>query len=215
MLFLVQEKLTLFTERIPVQDSYDLCEAFGGTLVVTDTSKDYDELHKVMQKYNTSQSWLRFTDEGLKNEFGGTNCLSNTCSDTEGIWRDKFTNVQVNFDSVPWRIVSEPTGFVVENCSGLTNEAEDYHWAFDIDCKQKITTVCQDIQVYFRMRGLCADSVLDRLYRLITFGTGRRMFYGPSGWKLSWENDEKFWTIMNDRYPGREVFGNSMDLSSS
>ena len=90
----------------------------------------------------------------------------------------------------------------MENCSGLTNEDEDYHWAFDVDCKQKRPTVCQDIQVYFRMRGLCTDSVMDKLFRLVTIGTGRRMFYGPSGWKLSWENDEKFWTITNERYPG-------------
>ena len=130
--------------------------------------------------------------------------MNNFSTDSEGTWRDKFTNVPINFESVPWRIASEPTGFVVENCSGLTNEDKDYHWAFDIDCKQKITTVCQDIQVYFRMRGLCADSVMDRLFRLVTIGTGRRKFYGPSGWKLSWEDNEKFWTITNERFSGQK-----------
>ena len=55
----------MFTERVRVQESFDHCEAFGGTLVVTETSEDYDELHNVMKRYNVSQSWLRFTDEGL------------------------------------------------------------------------------------------------------------------------------------------------------
>lgn len=54
------------------------------------------------------------------------------------------------------------------------------------------------------MRGLCAGSVMDRLYRLITDQTDnrRRYFYGPSGWKLGWLSEEKLWRISNERYPG-------------
>ena len=48
------------------------------------------------------KTWLRFTDEG-----------------SEGEWRDVMTNRIINFDSIPWRIVSEPTGFIAENCSGI------------------------------------------------------------------------------------------------
>ena len=85
----------------------------------------------------------------------------------------------------------------------MTNEDDDYHWAFDIDCVQKLAPVCQDIQVYFRMKGLCPDSVLDRLYRLVQPSqNGRRMFFGPSGWRLGWEDEDKFWRISNDRFPG-------------
>ena len=38
---------------------------------------------------------------------------------SEGEWRDIGTNEPVEFDSIPWRAASEPTGFVVENCSGI------------------------------------------------------------------------------------------------
>ena len=60
-----------------------------------------------MKKSQMPQTWLRFTDEG-----------------SEGEWRDKLTNRTVDFDSIPWRVASEPTGFIAENCSGtyiLTN----------------------------------------------------------------------------------------------
>ena len=140
-----------------------------------------------MKRNSLSQAWLRFTDEG-----------------TEGVWRDKWTNQNKNFSSIPWRLASEPTGFIAENCTGLTNEDEEYHWAFDIDCEQKISSVCQDVRVYFRLRGLCSGSALDRLYRLIpALHNNRRTFYGPSGWKLGWESEEKLWKISNDRYPGK------------
>ena len=59
--------------------------------------------------------WLRLTDE-----------------DDEGEWRDRWTDQHVDFASIPWRLASEPTGDIVENCSGLTNQNEDYYWAFDI-----------------------------------------------------------------------------------
>ena len=36
-----QEKLILFPERIRFQDSINLCESFGGTLVITETEEDY------------------------------------------------------------------------------------------------------------------------------------------------------------------------------
>ena len=139
-----------------------------------------------MKKDNINQAWLRFTDEG-----------------SEGVWRDRWTNENKDFSSIPWRLSSEPTGFIAENCTGLTNEAEDYYWAFDIDCEQKINTVCQDIQVFFQMRGLCSGSVLDRLYRLApSLHNSRRTFLGPSGWALGWESGEKLWMISNDRFPG-------------
>ena len=116
---------------------------------------------------------------------------------SEGEWRDIITGERFEFNSIPWRISSEPTGFVVENCTGLTNDVE--YWAFDVDCDQKQSTVCQDIEVgmcldifsqlylfyfkvYYQLRGLCPGSVLDRQYRLVTSDQSvRRMFYGPSG----------------------------------
>ena len=125
----------------------------------------------------------------------------------EGVWKDRWTDEMIDFNKIPWRLASEPTGDIVENCSGLTNQNDDYHWAFDIDCAQKQPTPCQDVQVYFRLRGLCSGSVLDRLYRLIGDQSqdNRRFFYGPSGWKLSWLSEEKLWMISNERYKG-EVF---------
>ena len=38
--------------------------------------------------------------------------------------------------------------------------------SYDVDCWQKQSSVCQDVRLFFRLRGLCAASVLDTLYRL-------------------------------------------------
>ena len=71
-----------------------------------------------MKKNNMKQTWLRFTDEG-----------------SEGEWRDKLTNRTVDFDSIPWRIASEPTGFIAENCSGINNKLK------------KLFYICQNCHV--------------------------------------------------------------------
>ena len=107
--------------------------------------------------------------------------------------------------SVPWKIQSEPTGYTSENCSGIRNQNDNYYWAFDIDCKQRISTVCQDIKYFFKMRGLCESSIIDREYKLVTtLSGGRRMFYGPSGWSIGWQKDKKFWQLSNERFPGKK-----------
>ena len=118
-----------------------------------------------MREVRAEQTWLRWTDEG-----------------SEGAWRDRWTGEQQDFLSIPWRLASEPTGFTVENCTGLKNEDQSYYWAFDIDCSQLLAVACQEVQEYFRLRGLCSGSIIDRLYRLIQpTRNGRRMFSGPSG----------------------------------
>ena len=37
---------------------------------------------------------------------------------SEGEWRDMRTRESVDFNSIPWRIETEPTGYLVENCTG-------------------------------------------------------------------------------------------------
>ena len=68
-----------------------------------------------MRQFGAEQTWLRWTDEG-----------------SEGAWRDRWTGEQQDFLSIPWRLASEPTGFTVENCTGVKNEDESYYCAFDI-----------------------------------------------------------------------------------
>ena len=127
-------------------------------------------------------------------------------ADTEGKWYDRWTGQSIEFLSIPWKIQSEPTGYKSENCSALKIK-NDHYFAVDIDCNQRIGTVCQDIKYFFRMRGLCIDSIIDRDYKLVnTLSGDRRMFYGPSGWSIEWQKDTKFWKLSNDRIPGKESY---------
>ena len=133
------------------------------------TNNEPTQLHRAMREFGAEQTWLRWTDEG-----------------SEGAWRDRWTGEQQDFLSIPWRLASEPTGFTVENCTGVKNEDESYYWAFDIDCSQLLAVTCQHVQEYFRLRGLCSGSSIDRLYRLIQpTHNGRRRFLGPSGLVLT------------------------------
>ena len=127
---------------------------------------------------------------------------------SEGSWYDKWTKENVSFLSIPWSLESEPTGYLSENCSGLTNENEESYWAFDISCSQKRNPVCQDIKYFFRMRGLCLASVIDRQYKLIENLSGhRRMFLGPSKWSIKWHSTWKTWTLSNELFPA--VYANT------
>ena len=112
-----------------------------------------------------------------------TTCLRLTDEGNESVWRDRWTGEERDFTSIPWRLASEPTGDVYENCAGLINEDNKRYWAFDIDCSQKIPTVCEDIKELFSLRGLCPHSLIDSLYRLVTDQENRRTFIGPTGWR--------------------------------
>ena len=118
-----------------------------------------------MRKFGVVDAWLRFTDE-----------------DSEGEWRDKWTGEAQEFFSIPWRLSSEPTGFEVENCTGFNSDTDTYYYAYDIGCVQRRPVACQDLQQLFRLRGLCAGSIIDRIFRLIhPLHNARRMMLGPSG----------------------------------
>ena len=65
--------------------------------------------------------------------------------------------------------------------TGLFNDGDTYY-AFDVGCKQRQSTVCQNVESNFKMRGLCSDSVFDRRMKLTNFlHDGRRILLGPSG----------------------------------
>ena len=164
----------------------DVCQQLGGDLVRTERPEDWEELHHLMISNNIGRCWLRFTDEGH-----------------EADWRDRWTGQQVEFSSIPWRLASEPTGDVYENCAGLINEDNKRYWAFDIDCSQKIPTVCEDIKELFSLRGLCPHSLIDSLYRLVTDQENRRTFIGPTDWRIEWDGKTNSWKILNERYPSK------------
>jgi hypothetical protein len=181
-LCLVKNRLEYFPERIVITEALKTCKIFNGNMVFTHKKSDYEELWQFLKTHETDlriQTWLRFTD-----------------NDMEGEWKDIETGQAEDFLSIPWILISEPTGFTAENCSGFETGI-----AFDLDCTQKLPTVCQNTEEYFKLQGLCPSSRLDRQYKLRQqMYNGRRMFSGPSGWSLVWK--EAKWFILNGRYPG-------------
>ena len=181
-----QERFTVFPERLTLKQSIELCTSFGGTLAITESVSDYEELHSAMRRAQQSRTWLRFTDE-----------------DNQDHWRDILTGQPHNFSLIPWRLASEPTGGVAENCTGLAAESETEFWAFDVDCDQKMTPTCQGLEVQLRLRGVCEDSVVDSLYSLHTEVTGgRRLLRGTGGWRIEWQRQTKLWSILSDHHKG-------------
>ena len=84
------------------------------------------------------------------------------------------------------------------------NIQNNYHHAFDVDCKQKLSAICQNVELHIKMRGLCVTSVFDRSYHLTEFKQdGRKMFLGPSGWELGRIAEESYWSLTNPRYAGK------------
>ena len=170
----------------PRRSARGVCQQLGGDLVRTDTEEDWEELFQTLVTNRIDRCWLRFTDEGH-----------------EALWVDRWTGEEKEFRSIPWRLASEPTGDVYENCAGLITEDNERYWAFDIDCSQKIPTVCQDIKELFSLRGLCQYSVIDSLYRLVTDQDNKRTFLGPTGWTIDWDGQNNVWRILNERHPSK------------
>ena len=63
--------------------------------------------------------------------------------------RDKWTGEKQYFNSIPW-METEPNGYVEENCAGVLADASNPAYpAYDVDCKEATSSVCQDIKDYF------------------------------------------------------------------
>ena len=179
-------RLEMFPDKVIISTALNTCKIFGGTMVVTEEDKDYDELLELMNQYDTVQTWLRFSDK-----------------ENDGEWKDMETGLIQPFLSIPWDLENEPTGASAESCVGF--QTTTHLGAFDVDCTQKLTTVCQETKEYFRLRGLCPSSSIDTFYKLRQqHNNGRKMLSGPSGWVIVWKENK--WNILNKGHPGTFAF---------
>ena len=77
--YCLQNKYVSFPDSLNIQDSYDLCNYFGGYLAISKEKANYDEvknalkkrffiksekIHEAMKQIQTRAAWLRFTDKG-------------------------------------------------------------------------------------------------------------------------------------------------------
>ena len=109
-------------------------------------------------------------------------------------------------ENIPW-FVNEPNGQTFQSCLGLHKD-KNVFYAYDTDCENRMPTICQDIQVNFRLKGLCKDSKLDKIYKLsFSLYQERRMFEGSIGWNIWWVNTENIWMIYNKDFPSKYMKG--------
>jgi hypothetical protein len=191
----------LLQEKVVFAEAITLCAQLQGELAVTEVEKDYRALEDFLAQQGGVNVWLRFTDQT-----------------TEGRWVDHASG-RLPTAPIPWLSISEPTGFTgrsrlvlmssscsAENCSGFPH-SKVTTTAFDMDCREKYSVVCQDTASQFWLRGLCTSSPLDPLYKLgRRTSMGRPQFHGPSGWRLHWTGSQ--WRVENQRlgtcpYPSR------------
>ena len=87
---------------------------------------------------------------------------------------------------------------------GFYAEKSGNYKAVDLDCKKTMGCICQNVELQVKMRGLCFKSIFDRRYHLTEHEKdGRRVFLGPTGWKLGWIAAESHWLLSNPRYEGK------------
>ena len=82
------------------------------------TQAEYDDLHQAMYSNEIYRTWLRWTDDGTSLNGQLVYILFSGSSGSEGEFHDMRTLEPVDFMSIPWRVETEPTGYLVENCTG-------------------------------------------------------------------------------------------------
>ena len=81
----------------------------------------------------------------------------------EGEWRDYYDPDQVLNYTLPW-MESEPNGGTSENCV-TSGKDYDSNWT-DSNCDANAYCICErDPLFHLELRGLCADSAIDRYFR--------------------------------------------------
>ena len=118
--------------------------------------------------------------------------------DELNVWRHYETGELPNEEFI-WN-TAEPNGGMVENCANLVIKGgkEERRLLFnDITCTYELPTVCQGVQeIVVKLRGLCKYSQMDTTFSMVEGDlNGKRYFSGNTGWKLFWDDDNKFWKI--------------------
>ena len=124
----------------------DFCQNLGGSRVPPMTSLPQWER---VRSYASKKE----IDVGFENLFW----VPIHDEEKEGEWRDFYNHQVLNF-TTSWAN-KEPNGEKSENCAVTLNGA----W-YDADCNSKGSCLCQR-QPYMQLRGLCANSAIDKYYQ--------------------------------------------------
>ena len=109
----------------------------------------------------------------------------------EGQWRDFYNNQVLNF-TTPW-FTGEPNGGSGQNCAASLNGA----W-YDEPCELKHACLCERQRSYhMRLRGLCADSAVDKYYQPINnFSDFARLtLVGQRGSTIEYDVNNNNWKL--------------------
>ena len=109
----------------------------------------------------------------------------------EGQWRDFYNNQVLNI-TTPW-FTGEPNGGSGQNCAASLNGA----W-YDEPCELKHACLCERQRSYhMRLRGLCADSAVDKYYQPINnFSDFARLtLVGQRGSTIEYDVNNNNWKL--------------------
>ena len=171
----------------PFSDGMDSCmhhcENLGTRVPSVATFEEWTRLQTFLKKklydkgLSTMQMWLPITDR-----------------ETEGVWKDFYTDQVVQNFTRPW-IASKPDGGKAENCARLFNEN---NWGdrrcnypnYACMCSHKSTTV-------LTLRGLCPSSAIDLHYKPMNRPSDIReiKLQGLTHTSIEYIEEEKMWKL--------------------
>ena len=160
------------------------CQNFGTRAPSVATLEEWSKLQAFLKKkifekgLNTLQIWLPIEDREI-----------------EGVWKDFYTEKEVEQNyTFPW-LGSKPDGGKAENCARLYDEN---HWAdrecgypdFACMCSHKSNT-------HLKLRGLCPGSAIDVFYKPVNKGTDIRemKLQGLTHTSIEYAKEEKMWIL--------------------
>ena len=145
------QPFSLYPARFPGMEScMHFCENLGGSRVPPVTTLlQWEKLSLFAGRPKGEALWLLIHD-----------------NQNEGVWRD-FYNSQVPNYTFPW-LRNEPNGGTSENCAIINLPYTQYPGWVDYGCPVKNFPYClceRDPSFHLELRGLCADSAIDKYFR--------------------------------------------------
>ena len=198
-----------------------VCKRLNGVFVLLpETAEDLDILTREMQKYQKLAN-ITFDFWGNIAWVGGTakreeEHLVKDFYPSEGYdWYDPISGRDLVLDeSVKAKMWLDPHSYsyLPDICPALWDNPDFSFWAHQ--CKRKLLmgTVCKfEKPLSLKISGLCKSSPLDLDYNLAIPSPDpngqfrRRLYAGPTGWKIVYSTEKETWTIVNQRQPNKNL----------
>ncbi|XP_069163863.1 uncharacterized protein [Procambarus clarkii] len=186
----------IIPERMNFQSSYTVCSRLKGSIIVPNSNDENTEIFNEFNKFNAL----------CTNDFGTLFWLGFKGDLESGKWLTLTYNQPLTWNKLIKGYDKVKLGQV---CASVDSITPSYDW-YATPCHTVMCPICNFTSTpIFRVRGLCANSILDKILFLRDYKNNKPQFSGSFYTVISWDTDIMTWKL---RSRGHRNLSGSMQI---